>query len=80
MPVKLIGKAVDVLMNLLYAAVEDRKAKLENHGLKYDKKAKALRRDYELARKDLEIQQANKAVDLYKALKDAEEALSGIKK
>ena len=78
MPVKLIGKAVDVLMALLYKAVEDRTKKLEAHGIKAGELLKKQRADFERARRDLELQQAEKAIVLYKSLDEAKKALAGI--
>lgn len=79
MPVKLIGKAVDVLMDLLYKAVEARTAKLEAHAANADLLIKEQRKAYELARRDLELAQAEKAIKLYKSLDEAKKALDGIK-
>lgn len=79
MPVKLIGKAVDVLMDLLYKAVEARKAKLEAHAANAEVLLKQQRADFEKARAALELKQADKAIKLYKSLDEAKKALDGIK-
>lgn len=78
MPVKLIGKTVDFLMTLLYAAVEARTAKLEAHGNNAQRLLDLQREEYLQARADLELAQADKAIKLYKSLDEAKKALSGI--
>ncbi len=78
MPVKLIGKAVDVLMALLYKAVESRTAKLEAHGLNAQRLLDLQREEYLQARTELELAQADAAIKLYKSLDEAKKALAGI--
>jgi hypothetical protein len=80
MPVKLIGKTVDFLMDLLYKAVEARTKALEVHGNNAERLLKEQRKAFELARRDLELAQAEKAIKLYKSLDEAKKALSGISK
>lgn len=80
MPVKLIGKTVDFLMDLLYKAVEARTQKLNAHADKSEVLLRKQRREFEIARKNLELAQAATAIKLYKSLDEAQKALDGISK
>lgn len=78
MSVKLLSSTINFLVGLLKAAVEARTAELGEHGANAERLLQKQRRDFELARRDLELQQANKAIKLYKSLDEAKKALSGI--
>lgn len=79
MPVKLLSSTINTLVGLLKAAVESRAKKLDLHAVQAERLLKRQRRDYELARKALELKQADKAIGLYKSLDEAKKALAGIK-
>lgn len=79
MSVKLLLTTVNILVGLLKAAVEARTAKLNAHADQSEILIRKQRREYELARKDLELSQAAKAIKLYKSLDEAQKALDGIK-
>lgn len=78
MSVKLLSNTINFLVNLLKAAVADREASLEKHGKNAERLLNEQRRAFELARRDLELAQADKAVKLYKSLDEAKQALKGI--
>lgn len=80
MPVKLIGKTVDFLMDLLYKAVEARTKKLDEHAANAQTLLDLQREEYLQARAKLELAQADQAIKLYKSLDEAQKALDGISK
>jgi hypothetical protein len=78
MSVKLLSNAINVLVGLLKAAVAHREAALENHGNTSGVLLSEQRREFELARKKLEMKQADKAIVLHKSLSEAKAALRDI--
>lgn len=79
MSVKLLSKTINVLVGLLKTAVAVREAALETHGTTAGILLDEQRREFEKARTKLELQQADKAIKLYKHLDEAKKALEGIK-
>jgi len=80
MSVKLLSNTINILVGLLKAAVEARTQKLNAHADKSEVLLRKQRREFEIARKNLELAQAATAIKLYKSLDEAQKALDGISK
>lgn len=80
MSVKILSKTIVFLTNILKVAIYDRTQKLDLHAANAEKLLRKQRRDFEVARKNLELAQAEKAIKLYKSLDEAKKALDGISK
>jgi hypothetical protein len=78
MSVKLLSNAINILVGLLKGAVASREAALEYHGNASGVLLKEQRREYEIARKKLEMKQADRAIVLHKSLAEAKAALRDI--
>ena len=80
MSVKLLSKTINILVGFLKLAVYERTQKLNAQADNAEKLLRKQRRDFEVARKNLELAQAEKAIKLYKSLDEAQKALDGISK
>lgn len=80
MSVKILSKTIIFLTSILKVAVYDRTQKLDIHAANAEKLLRKQRRDFEVARKNLELAQAEKAIKLYKSLDEAKKALEGVSK
>ena len=80
MSVKLLSKTISILTGFLKLAVYERTQKLNAHADKSEVLLRKQRREFEIARKNLELAQAATAIKLYKSLDEAQKALNGISK
>jgi hypothetical protein len=78
MSVKLLSNTIKFLVGLLKAAVAARTTALDTHAQQAELLLYEQRQEFLRARTKLELQQADKAIQLYKSLDEAKKALKGI--